>query len=425
MKIFPLSHILTSLQSNILALKLLLDKQKANAVKAESDIEDPWFSSVDSIGTAAKEVAVDIQHTSNKAHWYFWIIGLIVVSVSWFLYSIFDWVLLIFTGVVMAIAIESLISYFEQKTSKRWLAILISYLLLVGLLLSWVTVMVPFLVDQISDLVLIIISWAQQLEVALKTHWLQDIIKNIWVYKYLMTFGVDLAEPKYIDYMQTVLQNNISAIVSFSSSYAKDAWQIVVSTIWWIISAFAQIWFVLTLSVLLSIEKNWFIGFIHTLSGHSLNAKQKLTLLYKKLGFWLKTQILLWLYIGVMMWIALLIMSLFGINIPNKWSLAVISALTELIPYLWPLLWWIPVIIMASISNWLTWFIVSWGVIFCIQWIENNILIPLLFKQNLGVSPVIIFLCMVLGWITIGINGVILAIPIAVIISILFSKMKL
>jgi predicted PurR-regulated permease PerM len=147
----------------------------------------------------------------------------VVVSIAWFLYSIFDRVLLIFTGVVMAIAIESLISYFEQKTSKRWLAILISYLLLVGLLLSGIIVMVPFLVNQISDLVLIIISWAQELEATLKVSGLQDMIKSIRVYKYLMTFGIDLAEPKYIDYIQTVLQNNISAIVSFSSSYAKDA----------------------------------------------------------------------------------------------------------------------------------------------------------------------------------------------------------
>lgn len=51
------------------------------------------------------------------------------------------------------------------------------------------------------------------------------------------------------------------------------------------------------------------------------------------------------------MWIGLLILSVFGINIPNKGSLAVISALTELIPYLGPLLGGIPVVIMAAVSN--------------------------------------------------------------------------
>lgn len=59
---------------------------------------------------------------------------------------------------------------------------------------------------------------------------------------------------------------------------------------------------------------------------------------------------------------------------------------------------------------------------FSVQWLENNILIPLLFKQNLGVSPVVVFLCMVLLGLTIGLNGVVIAIPIAVIITILFDK---
>ena len=115
-------------------------------------------------------------------------------------------------------------------------------------------------------------------------------------------------------------------------------------------------------------------------------------------------------------------MSLFGFDIPNKLSLATIAALTELIPYIWPLLGGIPVVILATVSYWWMGLILSWTVVFIVQRLENNILIPMLFKQNLGVSPVVIFLCMVLGGVTIGINGVILAIPIAVIITILREK---
>lgn len=51
---------------------------------------------------------------------------------------------------------------------------------------------------------------------------------------------------------------------------------------------------------------------------------------------------------------------------------------------------------MAGISNGGLGVILGIAVVFCVQWLENNVLIPLLFKQNLGVSPVLIFLCMVL-----------------------------
>lgn len=352
----------------------------------------------------------------------FWIIGLVVITVGRFLMGVHQWVLLVFTGVVISIAIESLITYLEIKTKRRRLGITLSYLLLVGLLLSGVLVMIPFLINQLSDIVSIIVNRIGNLETSLKTTGLQPIIKNMRLYGYLKTFGIDLATPIYLEQLQSILQNNISAIISFSSSYAKNAGSLVVSTVWGILSTLVQIGFVLTLSILLSIEKNGFVRFIYKLSGYSPQARAKLTTLYKKLWFWLKTQLLLGLFIGIIMRLSLVIMWFFGIDIPNKWSLAVISALTELIPYLGPTLGGIPIVIMASISNGWLGLLVAGIVVFAVQWIENNILIPLLFKQNLGVSPVLIFLCMVIGGITMGINGVILAIPIAVIITILLSS---
>lgn len=418
MNISKFNKLLWYLQTNITMLKNnLVIAKKIDVDHAEDSIS--W-----DMGSEEKEITVDIQHMSNSAHWHFWIIWVVVIGIAWFLYSIFHWILLVITGVVIAIALESLIGYFEWKFGKRRLAILLSYVLFIGLLLSGVLVMAPFLINQLSDLVIVIVNWASQFEQTLKSSGLHDTIKNLSIYRYLLSFWIDLVEPKYIDYLQWLLQNNISAIISFSSAYAKNAGQIVISTVSGIISTLTQLWFVLTLSVLLSIEKKWFIDLVYRISDHSKAAKLKLTLLYEKLWFWLKTQIMLALFIWMAMRTALRVMALFWLDLTNKWSLAVISALTELLPYLWPLLWGIPVVLMASISYGLSWFLVAALVVFCVQRLENNVLIPLLFKQNLGVSPVLIFLCMVLGWITVGINGVILAIPFAVIISILLSRSK-
>lgn len=193
-----------------------------------------------------------------------------------------------------------------------------SYIILVGLLLSGVLVMVPFLVNQIGDIVGAVINQVRVIETTIKTVGLGDMVQQTLLYGYLKTFGVDLAEPRYLEQVQSIIQNNISAIVAFSSSYAKDAGGVVVSTVSGVLSTLAQLGFVLTLSVLLSIEKAGFMRFIYRLSGHSAMARKKITTLYVKLGFWLKTQILLGIYIGLTMRVGLWILSLFGIDIPNK-----------------------------------------------------------------------------------------------------------
>ncbi len=412
MKTF-LTKALEQLQGNLHSIKTFL-----KGLEAKQDTGD-W----DDFASAASDAWSNPLLSSNQEHYRkFRMIGIVVVGVGRFLFTIFNWLLLIFTGVIIAIAAESLIGYFETKTRRRRLGILLAYFILVGLLLSGVLVMIPFLVNQLGDIIAIIIHRASSVESTLQTVGLATMLQQTWFYDYLKTFGIDLVEPRYLEQLQSIIQNNISAIITFSSGYAKDAGSIVVNTVGGILSTLAQIGFVLTLSVLLSIEKKWFMKMIYRISWNSITARKKVTTLYTKLWFWLRTQILLGIYIGIAMLLGLLILNIFGINIPNKWSLAVISALTELIPYLWPTLGGIPVLVMAGVSN--GWFgmLMAWILVFAVQRLENNVLIPLLFKQNLGVSPVVIFLCMVLLWITIGINWVIIAIPIAVIITILFDK---
>ena len=64
----------------------------------------------------------------------------------------------------------------------------------------------------------------------------------------------------------------------------------------------------------------------------------KLERIYKKLGIWLKSQLLLCLFIGVMMYGTLRLLAVFGIDLPQKGSLASIAAMTEIIPYVGPII---------------------------------------------------------------------------------------
>ncbi len=81
---------------------------------------------------ADEEIVASAKTSSNYGEYRgFWIIGIIVVAIGLFLYNISDWVLLVFTGIIISIALESMITYIEKKTRKRWLGILLSYLFLI------------------------------------------------------------------------------------------------------------------------------------------------------------------------------------------------------------------------------------------------------------------------------------------------------
>jgi predicted PurR-regulated permease PerM len=60
--------------------------------------------------------------------------------------------------------------------------------------------------------------------------------------------------------------------------------------------------------------------------------------------------------------------------------------------------------------------------VFIIQWVENNILIPILMNKTLGVNPIVIFISMIIGGLVMGVVGVLLAVPISVIITMIFDK---
>ena len=148
----------------------------------------------------------------------------------------------------------------------------------------------------------------------------------------------------------------------------------------------------------------------------------KIERIYKKLGIWLKSQMLLCLFIGLALYIALWILAAFGIDLPQKWALAAIAAITEIIPYIWPFIWWFAAVLVAFIHFGTYGVLIMIGVVFLIQQLENNVIIPLLMNKTLGVNPVVIFISMIIWWLILWVIWALFAVPIAVIITLIMEK---
>jgi len=109
-------------------------------------------------------------------------------------------------------------------------------------------------------------------------------------------------------------------------------------------------------------------------------------------------------------------------SIPNKLSLALILWLLDIVPYVWPIVGSIPAVIAWLTGFGIWWWLIVAGIASIINMVENSVLIPILMSKTLWMNTVVIFISMILGWIIMGLVGVLLAVPIAAIITLLFEK---
>ena len=132
-----------------------------------------------------------------------------------------------------------------------------------------------------------------------------------------------------------------------------------------------------------------------------------------KVGQWLRGQLLLCLIIGVAAGIG------YGSLGLRFWLLlAVFAGITELIPIIGPWIGGIPAFIIALLDSWEKAIIVAVFLI-VLQFVENSILVPRIMKGAIGLSPLTVFLAVLVGGQYIGPLGALLAIPFAAAIQVI------
>jgi predicted PurR-regulated permease PerM len=109
------------------------------------------------------------------------------------------------------------------------------------------------------------------------------------------------------------------------------------------------------------------------------------------------------------------------IGLPNILVLATLAGLLEAVPILGPVLSAIPALTVAMSQGLDTVLLVS-GFCIALQLFENNVLIPLLMKQSVGISSLVgLFAVLAFGALY-GILGALVAIPLAVVIQVVLDR---
>jgi len=137
-----------------------------------------------------------------------------------------------------------------------------------------------------------------------------------------------------------------------------------------------------------------------------------------RLGLWVRGQLTLMATMGVATGIAYTVL-----GVPGSLLLGLIAAIGEAIPLVGPLLGAIPAILVAATVS-PTLAIIVAGVYVVLQVLEGSVLVPLVMRNTVGISPLLVLVSLLVGAAVGGIVGAFLAVPLAASIEIVLGRLQ-
>jgi len=323
---------------------------------------------------------------------------LLVVLVAAVLIVARQAVLLLYVSGLLAIGMSPAIQWVERRTLipvggprlPRWLAILLIYLAMIGVVTGIALLVLPALVQQ-----------AQQFLANLP-----DLLRRAQTW--LVERGV-LTETL-----------SMSEIVE-QAPVGGDTLNSVILTVWSVVGGLFGVFTILVLTFYLLLEAERIADGILRLVPRDRRevVRSAAKEVRFKVSAWLNGQLILGAIIGSS---SALVLGLLGV--PYYFVLAVLSAIGELIPYLGPILAGIPAVLMAATVSWQ----LAAGVVaffFVQQLVENYLLVPRIMQHQVGISPVGVIVALLIGGSLLGVVGAILAVPTAAIIQVVVQDLLL
>lgn len=139
----------------------------------------------------------------------------------------------------------------------------------------------------------------------------------------------------------------------------------------------------------------------------------------KSLGNYIRGQFFVCTAIGLIAWI-----SLWLVNMKYSLLLGMIIGMTNIIPYFGPLFAAIPTVILAATVS-LKMVVIVLLIIFGLQFIEGNLLSPLIVGKSLHMHPVIIIFALLLGGEIGGVLGLVFAVPIIAVLKVIITHARI
>ncbi len=317
---------------------------------------------------------------------------LLAIIFTLFLYYIKDIILLLFVSVVLAAAFAPWTDWLEKRRIPRPLGILTLYLIVLVVILITIALLIPPLTKQ-----------SGQLAQNFPYYW-QSVSQSFYhLQSYSQQFGLAENVQNFFSGLEQNLDQAASGLINSLISF---------------FGGIAVVILTLVLTFYLVVEQNAVKKIIKSFTPEE---RQELILqiyrrIQQRLGWWLRGQVILAFIIGFLAYIGLLIL-----RVDYPAILALVAGVTEIIPYLGPIVGAIPAVFIAFFQSPVKALLVI-ILYYIIQWTENNVIVPKVMQKATGLNPIVVIVAIMIGAKVAGIFGVLLAVPVATALNIVVEE---
>lgn len=325
----------------------------------------------------------DIQHVSistwTMVRLVFILLGLVAIYLIW------DIICALFFAVIVASAFEPAIEWLKRYRVPRILAVVLIYLGIAIAFFLLIYLVLPLLLEELHSL-------------SIGYPVLQEQIRK----------GVSEAGslPFFPD-----ISLDPEALIGLPSQYLERLGGGVISFVSMVFGGIFSFALVVVFSFYLAAQERGIEAFLRLVMPlrHEAYAIDLWKRSQKKLGRWFRSQMLLGAVVGILIFFGLMLL-----GVPNALLFALIAGAFEIIPVAGPILAAVPAVIVALFASPFLGLLTA-GLYLAVQQVESHVIVPVIMRRAVGLSPLIVVLALVIGGTLGGIFGILLAVPITVI----------
>ncbi len=315
---------------------------------------------------------------------------ILILLLLGFLYWIKDVIALFFVAIILSAAFDPLIDWLKARRVPRPLSIIGVYLIFFSLIGGAIFLLIEPIGVQVTEM-----------------------SRAFPEYYVKINEGI-----QHLTNTATESESVATSISDITASITKAGagiFSFVTSIFGGVISFFV----VLVITFYLTVEEEGMKRMISNItpSRHRSYVNQLIAQMQHRMGYWLRGQLFLSIIIFILTYLGL---TLLGIK--YALVLALIAGLFEIVPFLGPLISAVPAIFLAFMQSPSKAIFVA-ILYLVIQQLENNLIVPKVMGKATGLNPLVVILSILTGARIGGIVGALLAVPVAIAISVYIESL--
>ncbi|OGN76809.1 MAG: hypothetical protein A2X24_03440 [Chloroflexi bacterium GWB2_54_36] len=325
------------------------------------------------------------------------IVLVLVAFCFWLFYRFYQVVFALFFAIVLGTVIRPVVTWLNRRGLPRIAGVLVVYLLLLALIVGFVLLVFPSIVEQGSTISAAVPGYYQSLREWM-TNFPDQLIAQLGTFLPVALPG--LAPIEQTGQQMLIFAGQAVGYITWAAKAVFMVTTILLLAFHWTLDGPRTI-----LSLLQLVPKS-----------RRESISELISAIEEKVGFYIAGQGVLCLVIGILSLVTYLL-----IGLPNALVLALVAGVLEAVPLIGPLLGAIPagVIALSIAPSKLIWVVVATLVI---QQTESIFLVPRVMRKAVGVNPFVSLLAIFAFSSLFGIAGALMAIPTAAIIQLLLDR---